>query len=144
MTPLAPDPRQPRQPRQPHRPSVLIVDPDRRVRQSLAGLIALTDGLRLGGTAAGPGDALALLAADRVDVLIVDLRLPTDGDGLAFVDEVRRRWPGVAIMVMSCDEDLALSSMEHGAVAFVAKSGQPEAIVDLLLGRGAPAGPAPV
>lgn len=55
---------------------------------------------------AAVGDAAALLAAvaaDRPDVVVVDVRMPpthTD-EGLRAALEIRRRWPGVAVLVLS-------------------------------------------
>lgn len=55
---------------------------------------------------ASVGDAPALLAAveaDPPDVVVVDVRMPPGGfdDGLRAAVEVRRRWPGVGVLVLS-------------------------------------------
>ncbi len=105
---------------------VLVVDSDRRVRQSLAGLIRVSDGLDLCGVAADPASTMALLEHDRADVLLIDPRLPEAEMGLALLAELHRRWPGIAIVAMSCLEGAERSAMGSGALAFVSKSAQPE------------------
>ncbi len=111
---------------------VLVVDSDRRVRQSLAGLIGISDGLDLTGVAADPSAALELLEGDRTDVLLIDPRLPEAEMGLALLTELHRRWPAVAIVAMSGLDGDALSAIGSGALAFVSKSARPELLVDTL------------
>lgn len=55
---------------------------------------------------AAVGDATALLdavAADQPDIVVTDVRMPPDDtdDGLRAALEIRRRWPGVAVLVLS-------------------------------------------
>ena len=111
---------------------VLVVDSDRRVRQSLAGLIRVSDGLDLSGVAADPVAAVHLLEDDGTDVLLIDPRLPEAEMGLALLTELHRRWPGVAIVAMSGLDGVELSALGSGALAFVSKSARPELIVDTL------------
>ncbi len=111
---------------------VLVVDADRRVRQSLAGLIRCSDGLDLCGVAADPASAMALLEHDPTDVLLIDPRLPEAEMGLALLLELHRRWPAIAIVAMSGLDGVEMPAIGSGALAFVSKSAQPEAIVDTL------------
>ena len=111
---------------------VIVVDSDRRVRQSLAGLIRISDGLDLTGVAADPGAAVELLERDRTDVLLIDPRLPEAEIGLALLTELHRRWPSVAIVALSGLDGVELSAIGSGALAFVSKSARPELLVDTL------------
>ncbi len=82
---------------------------------------------------ANPGDALTVLSAEPVDVVLIDPRLPDLDVGLAFLVEVHRT---VAVRRPRGDArvatDVAPTSMRNGAVAFVAKSGQPDVILATL------------
>jgi DNA-binding NarL/FixJ family response regulator len=114
-----------------------VVDADRRVRQSLSGLIGLAGDLTLIGAAADPAAALAYLEREAADVVLIDPRLPEIDVGLALLVELHRRWPSVALVAMSYSDDLAHPSLRNGALAFVAKSGQPEALIEILRASGA-------
>ncbi|HEY6057176.1 MAG TPA: response regulator transcription factor [Candidatus Limnocylindrales bacterium] len=113
---------------------VLIVDDDRRVRQSLAGLIALRDHLAVVGTAGTPERALELAASERPDAILLDLRLPEAEDGIRLLADLLLRRPGVRIVAMSVAPELRDLALRAGADAFVTKSSQSEAIGDALAG----------
>jgi YesN/AraC family two-component response regulator len=51
-------------------------------------------------TAGGGEEALAVLARERVDVLVTDLRMP-GMDGVALLERVRAAHPGIARIVLS-------------------------------------------
>jgi len=75
------------------------------------------------GEAATPEDALALLEKERWDVLLLDLALPGRG-GLDLLDEVRRRWPKMPVLVVSAyaEEEFALRCLQLGADGYVTKT----------------------
>jgi DNA-binding NarL/FixJ family response regulator len=128
------DPSQPSHVQPPVR--VLIVDDDRRVRQSLSGLMALRDGIEIVGTAGDGEAALALCDVADPDTVLLDLKLPEITDGLGLLAELRRRWPAIRIVAMSVQVSLRAAAIAAGAVAFIPKGGQPEAIGDALLNLG--------
>ena len=67
-------------------------------------------------------DALIHLAANPVDIVLLDLSLP-DGQGLDVLRRVRAAAPGVAIVVMSGNDDeaLALAGVRDGAQDYLVK-----------------------
>ena len=116
---------------------VLIVDDDRRVRQSLSGLIALRDGLDVVGTAGDRQAALAVVRANEPEAVLLDLRLPELEDGFGLLADLRRGWPKIRIVAMSVQVSLRDAALAAGAVGFVPKGGHPESIGDAIaeLGR---------
>ena len=115
---------------------VLIVDGDRRVRQSLAGLIELDDALTLCGACGDPTEALALLAHGEAELVILDPWLPDPETGLALIERIHGQWPAVRVVAMSCAEELESECLARGASAFVVKGGQPlEFMASVLGGR---------
>ncbi len=52
-------------------------------------------------TASRPDAALAACEHCRPEVVLMDLRLPRADDGLALIRQLRRRFPAVAIVVLS-------------------------------------------
>ncbi len=112
---------------------VLIVDDDRRVRQSLAGLIALRERLTVVGTAGTSERALELVGIERPDAVVVDLRLPEVEDGIGLLAELLRLQPQPCVVAMSVSPELRETALAAGACAFVCKSDESEAIGDEIL-----------
>ena len=64
----------------------------------------LTDaGLDVTGVAGDADDLLQLVSASRPDVVLTDIRMPPaqSTEGLQAALEIRRRWPGTAVIVLS-------------------------------------------
>ena len=124
--------RMPSRPRLKHL-RVLVVDPDRRVRQSLAGLICcLGDQVEVVGTAADTTTALDLVASSLPHLVLIDPRLPDVDVGLALVAELRRRSPNVRIIVMDWTDSLEYPALARGADAFIGKSAGANEFLDAI------------
>jgi CheY-like chemotaxis protein len=81
-------------------PSVLVVDDEAEVRAVLGRYIA-----RAGYDvveANGPVETLAALERDpSIALVLTDIRMPTAADGLGLIRAVRRRWPQLALAVVT-------------------------------------------
>ncbi|MCD9030597.1 sigma-54 dependent transcriptional regulator [Luteimonas sp. Y-2-2-4F] len=100
--------------------SVLIVDDEHDIRE----LLVLTLG-RMGlrtDTAATVSAARALLAANRYDLCLTDMRLP-DGSGLELVSEISGRFPNTPVAVITAygNIEAAVEALKAGAFDFVSK-----------------------
>lgn len=118
---------------------VLVVDADRRVRQSLCGLIDVADGMEMTCSAADPAGALAELAEHPVDLVLLDPRLPEFDAGKALVGAIRRDWPSTRIVALYWPEEH--QNGEGQAITVVPSTVQPDSLVDLL--RASAGGPVP-
>jgi DNA-binding NarL/FixJ family response regulator len=79
---------------------VLVVDDHPMVRKGLRDLLAEEPGFEPCGEAATGGEAIARLAEDPPDVLLLDLSLE-EGSGLELIKQVKARFPDVQILVFS-------------------------------------------
>jgi CheY-like chemotaxis protein len=95
---------------------VLVVDDEeitfRQVRRALAGQGMIVDG------ASTAEEALGLLQENTYSIVITDLVMP-GMDGLALVDLIRQRLPGLPTVMVSAWP--ALESVEIGASSYLAK-----------------------
>src|SRR5215210_1835573 len=64
---------------------ILIIDADRRVRQSLAGLIDLAPGMEVAGVASDGSAALAMITEQEPDMAVIDPCLPEIAEGLSLI-----------------------------------------------------------
>jgi DNA-binding NarL/FixJ family response regulator len=110
---------------------VLVVDADRRVRQSLAGLIRVSEGLSLVGAVGDPVGAMHALETDPVDVVLIDPRLPEAEVGIALLGEIRTRWPRMRIVALSVVEQPG-SLWDEPEQLVVVSPASPEVLVETL------------
>lgn len=111
---------------------VLVVDPDRRVRQSLCALIGCLGQVDVVGTAADTTGALELVEEHLPQMVLVDPRLPDVDAGLALVAEMRRRWPQLRIIVMGWADSLEYPAIARGADGFIGKEAGPNEFLDTI------------
>ena len=99
---------------------MLIVDDNRTTTQTLCTLVE-----RWGYQAAAAFDgaqALSILQAEEIDVLVTDLRMPRM-DGMELLRVVRERWPEVVVIVVTAygSIETAVEAMKMGAFDFLTK-----------------------
>src|SRR4029077_10905930 len=97
---------------------VLLVDPDDRVRESLAGLLGIGQRCLVIGSAGTADSAVNLAAETAPDVVVIDPRLPGI-DGAALLARLRAVPPGPRVLVLTWSEPAALTS---GADSYVRKT----------------------
>lgn len=110
---------------------VLVVEADPDAAASTAGLFRLKNfDARTAPTAA---DALAVLAAHRPAVVVLDLDLP-DADGCDLIRRVRAipRPPAVVVVTGHTDHARRRAAAAAGAVEYLLKPADPTALVELL------------
>ena len=75
--------------------------------------------------------ALASLASENADVLISDIRMGTVDEGLALLDQVRRQYPKLPVVLMTAfgSVDTAVRAVKQGAFDYVSKPFDIDAIV---------------
>lgn len=112
---------------------VAIVDDQTLVRRGLRSLLELADGIEVVGEAGDGDEALALVAADPPDVLLLDLRMP-GRDGIATLEELRARGSEVPVLVLTTfdDDELVLGALRAGARGYLLKDVTLEQLVDAI------------
>ena len=103
---------------------ILVVDDHVLIREALRGLFRELKPDATVVEAADAAQAVQLLA-DQPDtaLILLDLSLP-DRDGFTLLAEVRERYPGIPVVVLSGfpDPDNVLRALDYGALGFIPKS----------------------
>ncbi|QIS40372.1 response regulator transcription factor [Clavibacter capsici] len=109
---------------------VAVVDDHPVVRAGLAALLASADDLEVVGQAADGEAAVALVRAERPDVVLMDLRMPVL-DGAGATARLREEAPGVRVLVLTTYETDAsiLTAIEAGASGYLLKAAPEEEIL---------------
>jgi len=107
---------------------VLVVDDEAEIRSLLTDLLK-EEGYRVG-TAKSGEEALAAIAKDPPDLVMMDVQLP-DQDGIGVLRKLKREHSEMEVIVMTAfgGSSTAIKAMEHGAYDYVTK---PFDIDDLL------------
>ena len=108
---------------------VLLVDPDERVRESLAGLLRIGQRCLVIGSAGTADGAVHLAAETAPDVVVVDPRLPGI-DGTALIARFRAVAPGTRVLVLNWSDTADLTS---GADAYARKTFRPHELIDAVV-----------
>jgi two-component system, NarL family, invasion response regulator UvrY len=109
---------------------ILIADDHALLRKGLAQVLADDLPEAVFGEAATTAETYERLAAERWDVLILDIFMPGRG-GLEVLAEARRRYPSLPVLVLSSapEEQLAVRVLKAGASGYLNKQAAPEELV---------------
>jgi DNA-binding NarL/FixJ family response regulator len=110
---------------------VMLVEDHLSFRQALAFLLSREPDLEVVAQAGSLAQAREALVDRRLDVAMVDLGLP-DGDGRELIGELRRRDPGISVVVLSAAiEPYLLDDVRRaGADAVLHKVASPSIIAE--------------
>jgi DNA-binding NarL/FixJ family response regulator len=108
------------------------------VRESLATLLGLLDGLELVATASDGEEACDLAEAHRPDVALMDLRMPRM-DGIEATRRLRERAPGTRVIALTtyADDESVLAALRAGARGYLTKDASAADIRQAILGVAA-------
>jgi len=99
---------------------ILIVDDEQGIRRSLSGLLS-DEGFETSGAADGE-QALAALREESPNLVLLDIAMP-GRDGIAVLEELRRDWPQLPVVMMSGHGTIetAVRATQLGAFDFIEK-----------------------
>jgi DNA-binding NarL/FixJ family response regulator len=101
---------------------VLLADDQRAVREGLAMLVGLLDGVEVVGAASDGREAVELARETQPDVVLMDLRMP-ELDGAGATREIRAALPETQVVVLTtyADDDALFPALEAGARGYLTK-----------------------
>jgi DNA-binding NarL/FixJ family response regulator len=108
---------------------VVVADDQRVVREGLTLMLGLIDGIEPVGAAADGEEALALVAAERPDVVLMDLRMPRL-DGIEATRRLAEERPEVGVVALTtyADDETVVQALQAGARGYLTKDAGAEQI----------------
>jgi DNA-binding NarL/FixJ family response regulator len=112
---------------------VVIADDHGVVRAGLAQLLATFPDVELVGSASNGEEAVSLSVERGPDVVLMDLEMPVL-DGIEATRRIRAAQPDVAVVALTSfsDRERILSALDAGAIGYLLKDAEPEAIARAL------------
>lgn len=101
---------------------VLVVDDQAIVRDGLVTVLSLVPDLLVVGEASDGAEAIAAVAREQPDVVLMDLRMP-GVDGPAATASITASHPGVAVLVLTtfADDESIVTALRAGARGYLTK-----------------------
>jgi DNA-binding NarL/FixJ family response regulator len=101
---------------------VLVVDDQRLMRDGIASLLSLQEGIEIVGTAGNGQEAIEQALALSPDVILMDVRMPVI-DGVAATVQLRRRLPVSQILMLTTfdDDEYIVDALRGGACGYLLK-----------------------
>jgi DNA-binding NarL/FixJ family response regulator len=110
---------------------VLIADDCPHSRDGLRALLDLWPAVKVSGAVASGQEALQWLAAVRPDVVLMDVQMP-ELNGLRATQIIKRKWPGIRVVLLTSYVGYRAAALRAGADAFVLKGCPAEDLVQAL------------
>ena len=109
---------------------IVIVDDHSLVRDGLRARLSVVPGLQVVGEAASGEQALALVAVDAPDLMLVDVGM-RGMNGIELATALRERHPAIRVLMLSMydNREYVLSAIRAGARGYVLKESPTEEII---------------
>lgn len=110
---------------------VLVVDDQQLLRRGLVMLFGTVEGVDVVAQASHGAEALAVLRAEEVDVVLADAKMPVM-DGIELVRRCVREHPGLPVLVLTTfdEPDVVRGAVAAGAAGFLLKDTSIEALAE--------------
>ena len=110
---------------------VLVVDDQQLLRRGLVMLFGTVEGVDVVAQAAHGAEALAVLRAEEIDVVLADAKMPVM-DGIELVRRCVREHPGLPVLVLTTfdEPDVVRGAVAAGAAGFLLKDTSIEALAE--------------
>ena len=104
---------------------VICVDDHELVRQGIRFSLLSVDDIELVGDASDGQNALQLCDELNPDVVLMDMRISGEMDGIAITQVIRERYPQIQVVALSSfhDRQLVKGAINAGAIGYLVKGG---------------------
>ena len=101
---------------------VMVVDDQHLIREGIASVLNIQEGISIVGTAANGEEAVAQVEALAPDLILMDVHMPVM-DGIAATERVRRLLPDCQVVMLTTfdDDEFIVRSLQAGACGYLLK-----------------------
>ncbi|MFD0591523.1 response regulator transcription factor [Catellatospora coxensis] len=101
---------------------VVVVDDQQLIREGIASLLGIQDGVEVVGTAADGREAVEVALRTGPDVVLMDVRMP-GMDGVAAVAALAEKLPACRVVMLTTfdDQDYVVRALQAGAAGYLLK-----------------------
>lgn len=112
---------------------VVIADDHPVVRTGLRLMLSMRETFELAGEAVDGASAVRLVGELQPDVVLMDLRMP-GMDGIAALEQIRREWPRVAVVILTTynEDELMIRGLRAGARGYLLKDADVEVLLQAI------------
>jgi two-component system, NarL family, invasion response regulator UvrY len=112
---------------------VLVADDHTILRKGIEMILSDTEDIVMAGEASDGDEALAKLAENGFDVLVLDISMPRK-DGMEVLKEMKARGNTTPVLILStfAEEEYAEIALQAGAVGYVTKDKIPQDLIDAI------------
>lgn len=112
---------------------VIVVDDQTVVREGLVLILGLLPDVVVAGSAANGEEALGLVATERPDIVLMDLRMP-HMDGVEATRRIQAQFPETHVLVLTTysDDESILAALKAGARGYITKDARANDIANAL------------
>ncbi len=113
---------------------VMLVDDHPIVRQGIRDVLENTGDITVCAETSSANEAITLINRDRPDIVIVDIMLEGNVNGIDLVKSIGERFPGIHTLILSMHDEMiyAERAIKAGARGYVMKDIAPRIIVDAI------------
>ncbi|KKO54074.1 helix-turn-helix transcriptional regulator [Paenibacillus sp. DMB20] len=113
--------------------TVLLVDDQPIITESLQRILEQQQGFKIVGTAAQGHDALEQCEAFRPDIVLMDIQMP-GMNGIEALRQIKQKWPDIRVAMLTTFEDMeqAALSLQLGAEGYLLKSIRPRELAEAI------------
>lgn len=110
---------------------VVLADDHPIIRDGLSALLTVVDGIEVIGAVADGPEAVRAAVTLKPDVLVMDLHMPGELNGVEATAQIRRAAPevGVLVLTMVNDDETVQDALRAGAAGYVLKGSSRQQIV---------------
>ena len=110
---------------------VLVVDDQKELAEEIAEVLRTDNELEVVGTAGDGFAALKKLAANKPDVVLLDIRMPSM-NGVVATQRIKTEYPDVKVLILTTfdDSDYILNAINNGASGYLLKDIGGDALID--------------
>jgi NarL family two-component system response regulator LiaR len=112
----------------------MTVDDHQLLRRGIGFSLLSVDDIELVAEAHNGEDAVRVCCEVQPDVVLMDMRMPGEIDGVAATEIIRRRCPQVQVLALSSfhDHDLVQDAMRAGAIGYLVKGASAEDLAEAI------------